>query len=151
MANSLTLYLPLSTTVVIQSFVNAAYMQQVIMQPEVGSSIAFLGQGYYDTPIGTTVFVTPDSSQSSQGFAITVSVNHSTDGGRSWQPSEVAWTPCEIMYYNLLLVASEDITTNNTWDDCTTYFTWGTPPTSSQTRKAKQLKRMKEHEHKNIS
>jgi hypothetical protein len=128
MATSVTLYLPLSTTIVLQSFANAAWVQRVSMRPEAGiSPVTFQGQGYYDTPIGQTTFTTPAHSQNPRGFAVTVSVDHSRDGGQSWEASVVNWAPCQVMYYNLSTVASEDAT-NNTWDDCTTYFSWSTAP-----------------------
>lgn len=128
MATSVTLYLPLSTTIVLQSFANAAWMQRVSIRPEaVLPPVTFQGQGYYDTPIGQTTFTTPASSQNPRGFAVTVSVDHSRNGGQTWEASVVDWAPCQVMYYTLYTVASEDAT-NHTWDDCTTYFSWSTAP-----------------------
>jgi hypothetical protein len=128
MATSVTLYLPLSTTIVLQSFANAAWIQRVSIRSEaVISPITFQGQGYYDTSIGQTSFTTPASSQNSKGFALTISVDHSHNGGQTWEASVVDWAPCQVMYYNLYTVASEDAT-NNTWDDCTTSFSWSTAP-----------------------
>jgi hypothetical protein len=128
---SVTLTLPFSTTVVIQSFANAANMQRVTIQPESGQSLVFTGSGYYDTPIGQTTFRTPSSGRSPRGFGMTVSVDHSTNGGATWQPSQVAWVPCVVMYYNVYTVASED-STDDTWDDATTYFTWTVPPPAGE-------------------
>jgi hypothetical protein len=128
MATSVTLYLPLSTAIVLQCFANAAWVQRVSIQPEsVILPIKFQGQGYYDTPIGQTTFTTPARSQNPRGFAVTISVDHSRNGGQTWATSVVDWAPCQAMYYSLYTVASEDAT-NKTWDDCTTYFSWSTAP-----------------------
>ena len=147
MATSVTLYLPLSTTVVLQSFANAAWVQRVSIRPEAAiSPITFQGQGYYDTPIGQTSFTTPASSQNPKGFAVTVSVDHSRNGGQTWEASVVDWAPCQVMYYNLYTVASEDAT-NNTWDDCTTYFSWSTAPKElSETHMHQESQKHPEHQ-----
>ncbi len=147
MATSVTLYLPLSTSIVLQSFANAAWVQRVSIRPEaVISPITFQGQGYYDTPIGQTTFTTPASSPNPKGFAVTVSVDHSRNGGQTWEPSVVDWAPCQVMYYNLYTVASEDAT-NNTWDDCTTYFSWSTAPKAlNETRTHQESQKHSEHQ-----
>jgi hypothetical protein len=147
MATSVTIYLPLSTTIVLQSFANAAWVQRVSIRPEaVVPPITFQGQGYYDTPIGQTTFTTPASSHNPRGFAVTVSVDHSRNGGQTWEASVVDWAPCQVMYYNLSTVASEDAT-NTTWDDCTTYFSWSTAPKPLHETYTHQ-ESQKHHEHR---
>lgn len=126
--SSVTILLPYSTAVVVQSFTNAAYMQRVTIQPQGGQPIVFTGTGYYDTPIGQQTINTPAGSGS--GYPVVVNVDHSQDGGASWQPSQVDWVDCQVMYYALATVVSEDAM-NNTWDDATTYFTWTEPPPSA--------------------
>lgn len=117
--------LPNATQIVVQSFANAAYLQRVTITLSGQQPIVFTGTGYYDTPIGTQVINTPSGQG---GVATTVAVDHSQDGGQSWQPSQVDWDDCVIQYYQLIAVASED-SGDNTWNDATTYFTWTQPPT----------------------
>jgi hypothetical protein len=123
--NSVTVLLPYSTAVVAQSFANAAYVQRVTIQPQGGSPIVFSGSGFYDTPIGQQTLNTPSGTGS--GFPVVVTVDHSSDGGQTWQPSQVDWVDCQVMYFALSTVVSEDAT-DNTWDDATTYFSWTEPP-----------------------
>jgi hypothetical protein len=112
--------LPNATQVAIQSFANASYAQRVTIAIDGQSPIVFSGNGFYDTPIGERVVTTPAGQG---GVAVTVTVEHSTNGGATWQPSEVDWNDCLIRYSRFFVVASEDAA-NNTWDDATTYFSW---------------------------
>jgi hypothetical protein len=126
--SSVTVYLPFSTTVTIQSFVNAAYRQRVKIQPQGRPPIVFAGSGYEDTPIGKKTIRTPDGF--GKGFPVVVTVEHSQNNGLSWQPSQVDAIDSHVMYYALAIVVSED-STNNTWDDATTYFSWTDPPSEN--------------------
>lgn len=128
MPSSVQLVLPEATEVVVQSFVNAAYTQRVIiLVADNPVPHVFTGSGWYDTLIGSVVLDTPAWEG---GVPTTVAVEHSADGGKSWQPSQVDWNDCLFKYYQLFVVASEDAD-NNTWDDATTYFSWTTAPTGS--------------------
>lgn len=124
---SVTFYLPYSTTVIVQAFVNAAWQERFTITPPGGAPIVFSGSGFYDTPVGTTSFTTPASGPSPDGAPVTVAIDHSADGGATWQPSQVDYSSCEIMYYNLTVVASEDAG-DDTWDDATVYFSWTQVP-----------------------
>ncbi len=126
--SSVTIYLPFSTTVIIQSFVNAAYRQRVTIQPQGSPPIIFSGNGYYDTPIGKTTLTTPDGL--GKGFPVVVTVENSQDNGSNWESSQVDSIDCHVMYYALAIVVSED-STNNTWNDATTYFSWTDPPSEN--------------------
>ena len=131
---SVQITLPNATQVVVQSFANAAYMQRVTITVSGQPPIVFTGSGYYDTPIGSRAIATPAGAG---GVATTIAVDHSQDGGRTWQPSQVDWDDCVIQYYQLIVVASEDAS-NNTWDDATTYFSWTVPPTQPQSHPARE-------------
>jgi hypothetical protein len=126
MPGSVTFYLPLATSMTVQSFANAAYAQRVTITPETGPVMVFQGSGYYDTPIGQTLLATPSSGSSPEGFRVTVNVDHSSDGV-NWQPSDVDWMTIIVKYTSIYFVVSED-SADDTWDDATTYFTWTTPP-----------------------
>ena len=93
---SVTVLLPYQSAVVVQSFVNAAWAQRVTIAPQGGSPIVFSGSGYYDTPIGQQTINTPAGTDS--GYPVAVNVDHSQDGGQTWQPSTVDWVDCQVMY-----------------------------------------------------
>ena len=118
-----TVSLPFETTIIIQSFANAFYEQRVTIQPETGDAIVFPGQGLYDVLIGSTYMVTPSHGSHSDGYYVTVTVDHSTDHGVNWASSAVDGVSCLVANYAMFVVVSEDAD-NNTWDDATTYFTW---------------------------
>jgi hypothetical protein len=120
--------LPNGTQIVVQSFANAEWVQRVTITLNGQPPIVFTGRGYYDTPIGSQVLNTPGGQG---GVPTTVAVEHSQDGGQTWQPSQVEMGDCVIQYYQLIAVASEDAG-DNTWDDATTYFTWTVPPSSEE-------------------
>jgi hypothetical protein len=125
---TVTITLPASTTLIVQSFVNAAWQQRITITPEQGEPIIFSGSGYYDTPIGHAVMTTQPGTASK----VIVTVDHSSDGGKSWQPSRVDSVFCKVMYYAMIVVVSEDAG-DKTWDDATTYFSWTRlPPEPSQ-------------------
>lgn len=124
-ATSVTIELPCSARIVVQSFANAAYPQRVTVEPKGMAAKVLQGQGLHDTPIGSFEFKTPPGDEDS--FPVTVSVAHSRDGGQTWQPSAVAWMNCLVKGYGLATVVSEDAG-DDTWDDATTYFNWIQPP-----------------------
>lgn len=123
---SVQITLPNATQVIVQSFANAAYVQRVTIAPTGMATVVFSGSGFYDTPIGKQTIATPSGSS---GVPTTVAVEHSADGGRTWQPSQVDFDDCLIRYWQMFVVASEDAT-DSTWDDATTYFSWSIAPTT---------------------
>jgi hypothetical protein len=122
-----TITLPYNTPVIVQCFANAANTQRVSVRPSIGTPWAFQGTGFYDTSLGMQPLNT--GSGSGAGFDVDVAVDHSTDKGQTWQPSQVDTDDCQIMYFNMVIVVSED-SGDDTWDDATTYFTWTAPPPS---------------------
>lgn len=128
---STTFYLPYGTSVTLQAFVNAAWQQRFTITPPSGAPIVFTGSGYYDTPAGTATIVTPPSGPSPDGAPVTVAIDHSSDGGASWRASQVDASICKVMYYNLIVVASEDAG-DDTWDDATACFSWTSVPVPAQ-------------------
>jgi hypothetical protein len=124
--NSVTVTLPWGKTVVVQSYANASFLERVTLQPAGGQPVVFTGTGFYDNPMGQTTIQTP-ASGTGAGYTVTVTVDHSSNGGASWAPSQAASTVCQLLLSSIVVVASED-GTDNSWDDCTTYFTWGEPP-----------------------
>ena len=124
MAGSVQVQLPNGTTLVLQAFANAAYVQRVTVTVPGQQPYVFSGSGFYDTLIGSATFTTAPGSG---GVVATVAVDHSSDGGQTWQPSLVDTNTCVIQYYQLVAVASDD-SGGTTWDDATTYFSWTVPP-----------------------
>jgi Fucose-binding lectin II (PA-IIL) len=119
MSDWVTIPLPPQTTVVVQCYANAAYTQRITITPHGQDPLVYQGTGFYDTPIGSgEIYV----SQDQEGYA-TVVIENSQDGGQTWSPSEVDVNDCEVSFYNLIVVASED-SSDNTWDDATAYFSY---------------------------
>jgi hypothetical protein len=127
--NKLSIYLPLSTRVHIRAVTNAYYLQRVTLTPEGGAPIVFQGQGESDAPIGDQWLQTPATSSSPKGFRMDVQVDNSTDGGWTWVPSQVGAGSCGVLYYNLIMVVSED-NVDQDWNDGVVCFTWWVQPTA---------------------
>lgn len=125
--NSQTVYLPLSASVYVYVYTNAAFSQQVTLTPEGGAPIVFTGSGEGMTPIGTTTIATPGSSSNPRGFAVTVAV--ATYQGGAWQPSATMQGSCGIMYYQTVQVVSEDYVDQD-WNDSVVQFCWWVPPSA---------------------
>jgi len=123
--NSVVITLPYSKTVVIQAFANASYLQRVSVQPQGGPTTVWSGGGFYSTPLGSMTITTPAGSGA--GFPVTVTIDHSSDGGRTWSGSKLASVPCDVMYYSTIIIGSEDAN-DNTWNDATAYVTWSQLP-----------------------
>lgn len=138
-SSSVSFNLPYAMTVQVQAFVNAGDQERVTITPWSGPPIVWSGTGYYDQLLGQTSLTTPASGTDPAGVSVSVAIEHSTDGGRTWAPSQVDTAPCQIMYLNLQIVASED-STDDTWDDCTVYFSWTQVPTSQSTKADVALK-----------
>ena len=126
MASSATVYLPLSTTVYVQVTTNAAFTQKVTITPEGRSPIVYEGSGEGEHPIGNTTIQTPGSSSNPRGYPVTVEVE-SDNGSGQWQPSTVMQGSCGIMYYNLVMVVSEDYIDQD-WNDSVSKFSWWVEP-----------------------
>ena len=58
-----TIYLPYSSRVLVQAFVNGAWIQRfTIMLPTASAvPVVITGSGYYDSPAGSTVIDTPEN------------------------------------------------------------------------------------------
>jgi hypothetical protein len=89
-----------------------------------GSPLVYTGSGESDTPIGNGVISTAGNGSSPRGYQVTVSVESFFNG--SWQPSSVMQGSTSIMYYNLILVVSEDYIDND-WNDAAVTLTWWVP------------------------
>lgn len=126
--DTVSLYLPLNTWVHVQAFTNAAFLQQVTITYEDGSSVVLTGSGEHDAPMpnGDFGFTTPSSSRSPLGWRTTVQVQSDHDG--TWVPSKVQSGGCNVAtYYSLAMVVSEDYVDGD-WNDAVVLFTWWTPP-----------------------
>lgn len=133
MPDTISIYLPVNTYVSVRSFTNAAYIQKVTITQENGTTTVVQGNGEHDTPIpnGNFSIQTPPTSQSPLGYRVTVQVQSSPDGGRTWNPSQVSSGSCSVMYYYLAMVVSEDYIDQD-WNDASVQFTWWIPPTLRQ-------------------
>jgi hypothetical protein len=127
---SATIHLPYSSRVLVQAFVNATWAQRFTITPAGSAPIVLTGNGYYDTPAGSAVINTPASGPSPLGATVTIAIDHSADAGRTWQASQVDSAPCQLVFSNLIVVASDD-SGADTWCAATVYFSWTKMPASS--------------------
>jgi hypothetical protein len=127
---SATIQLPYSTRILVQAFVNAAWIQRFTITAAGSAPIVITGNGYYDTQAGTAVIDTLASGPSPLGATVTIAIDHSADAGRTWQSSQVDSVPCQFVFNNLIVVASED-SGADTWCAATVYFSWTKVPTDS--------------------
>jgi len=129
MSQTSTIYLPLNTYVSVKCFANAAFIQKVTITEENGTVHTAQGSGEHDTPLtdGTFGIQTPATSSSPAGYRITVAVQNQQGG--TWVDSAVMSGGCNVMYYNLKMVVSEDYIDDD-WNDAVAIFTWWQPPTS---------------------
>ena len=127
MSNPISIYLPLNTYINVKGFTDSAFMQQVTIVDETGASHTMQGNGEHETPMqnGSYAFTTPSTSKDPAGFQLTITVQ-SQQGGQ-WVPSQVTSGKTSLMYYNMVLVVSEDYTDND-WNDAVVQFSWWTQP-----------------------
>jgi len=125
--NVQTVYLPLSSAVYLYVYTNAAFTQQVTITPSDASPIVYQGSGEGMTLIGQRVIQTPASSSNPRGYPVTVSVQ--TQQGGQWVPSSTMQGSSGIMYYQTVMVVSEDYVDQD-WNDSVTQFCWWVPPTA---------------------
>jgi Fucose-binding lectin II (PA-IIL) len=116
------LKLPPSSLVSVQGYANSANLQRVTISRDGAQPVVFEGAGHDDTPIGDAAIQAPPN-----GELITLTVESSLDGGGTWRASQVDMTECQIMYYALAVIVSED-SSEDTWRSATTYVSWTQPP-----------------------
>ncbi len=127
MEGTVNVYLPLNTYVSIYGFTNAGYSQQVTLTEESGSTHVLTGQGEHNTPMNppTLAIQTPPTSNNpGMGYQITVKIEHFVG---SWQPSKVISGRVSVMYFNEIVVVSED-SVDEDFNDAVVQFAWWTPP-----------------------
>ena len=130
MANPAVIYLPLDTYTSVRCFANASFDQKVTITEENGTTHIAQGSGEHDTPLadGDFAIQTPGNSNNpQQGYKITVAVQNNQGG--AWKDSTVMAGGCNVMYYNLKMVVSEDYIDDD-WNDAVAVFTWWQPPTA---------------------
>lgn len=103
--NTVTVYLPYSTDVVVKGFTNAFDQQRITVQLAGSTPVVFQGSGEQNTPIGSTHFTTVASGDNP---SVDITIEYSEDGGQSWQPSDIFTDTCSIQAYQLVVVVSED-------------------------------------------
>lgn len=123
MAASATLYLPLSTSVYVRSYTNAAFTQRVTLVEESGTRHQYQGSGEGNTPMagGSFTIRTPGSASDPRGYAVTATVESYYQG--SWKPSAVISGPCQVMTYNQQTLVSEDYLDDD-WNDTLVQLCW---------------------------
>ena len=129
MPGTAVIYVPLNTWVNVRAFTNAGFNQRVTITPETGSATVLTGSGEHDAPMpnGSFHYNTPSSSSSPLGYRISVNIESQQPNG-SWQPSQVSQGSCGVMYYQLVMIVSEDYVDQD-WNDAVVQFTWWIPPT----------------------
>lgn len=120
--DSMTIYLPGSTDIVVQGFTNAAYQQRITITPSAGSPVVFTGAGEGNHPIGTMQFTTPPGPD----VPLVVSIASSQDGGHTWQPSDIYSDSCSVQALQVVVVVSEDLVDED-YNDAVCYVSWPQP------------------------
>ncbi len=128
MADTGKIYLPLNTYVNVYGFTNAAFEQRITITEENGTIHTMTGQGEYNAPMqgGNFAIQTPGSSSDpSLGYQLSIQIE-SLQGG-NWIPSKLISGMTSLMYFNMILVTSEDYSDQD-WNDAVAQFCWWTPP-----------------------
>ncbi|TNC08156.1 hypothetical protein FF100_30035 [Methylobacterium terricola] len=112
--------LPPSTNVFLAAFTNASDIQRVTITPPGGQAIVWQGSGENNKQIGSTFFQTPSGSQD---VSATVDIQHSSDGGRTWQESALLPGGCSVATMNIQVVLSED-QVDRDYNDAVVQFLW---------------------------
>lgn len=112
--------LPYSTDVVVKGFANAFRIQRITVQPPVGGPVTFQGAGEQNTPIGSTHFTTPSGGPVP---TVGIVIEYSKDGGKSWNPSDIATDSCSVHAYRLFVVVSED-EVDQDYNDAVCMISW---------------------------
>src|SRR6185437_7463101 len=123
MPNSVTLYAPLSTDIVVKGFTNAAYLQRITVKVEGGVLYVITGAGEGNNFIGSAHFTTPASGGDDNQITITVTLEYSADGGQTWKGPDVYMNQCQIQAYNLTVVVGEDMTDED-YNDAICMISW---------------------------
>ncbi|EUB97567.1 Fucose-binding lectin II [Rhizobium sp. CF080] len=118
-----TILLPPSTNVFVTALTNAADLQKVTITVPGASPILWQGTGEGNHQIGSTFVMTPSGSQDVQA---TVDVQHSANGGNTWQESALLPGGCSIGTMNLQVLLSED-QVDRDYNDAVVQFLWWVP------------------------
>ncbi len=123
MTNKVTVYVPTSKDVVIKGFTNAAYQQRITLDTEGIGRTVLRGSGENNTLVGSAHFTTPSDGGPDGQITIDVTVDYSSDGGRTWQPSDVYTDTCNIQAFNLIVVVTED-QVDQDYNDAVCVISW---------------------------
>lgn len=119
------IHLPPSTTILATAITNAGNLQRVTLTPpaSMGPPIVWQGSGENNTQIGQTNLVTPEGTQH---VSVAVTIENSSDGGRTWSQSSLIRGSCSVATMCVDLLLSED-SADNDYNDAVVQFLWWKP------------------------
>lgn len=121
--NTVTVYLPYSTDVVVKGFTNAARRQRITVQPAQQPQAVWVGAGEQNNEIGSLHFTT--ASGGPDPF-VNVTLEYSDDGGQTWKAPDVFLDSCSVQAYQLTVVVAEDLVDED-YNDSVCMVSWPQP------------------------
>jgi len=118
---SIQVKLPANTRVFIRAIANAAWLQRVTITPPSGSPIVWKGSGEGNQPFGDIQVTT-----SGKIDTYTVNIEHSSDGGNSWNSSSSTSGDTSIASLRAKYILSED-GADSDYNDAVVEFMWWIP------------------------
>jgi hypothetical protein len=119
MPGEVTIYVPAVTDVVVKAFANAAYLQRIRLQVPEQEPVVLQGAGEENALIGRSHFTTAAGDD----VEITVTIEHSTDGGSTWQASEMFFETCYVQAYHMAVIVTEDFKDQD-YNDAICIISW---------------------------
>ena len=121
MTSTATVTLPAGHTVYMQGATNASYQQKATVTIPGQSPMVFTGQGEGNKSFINQNFTTP--ADGSGSVSVTVEIQNSSNGWRSWNPSSVSQGQYSLMGFNAQYIVSED-GVDHDYNDCALSFVW---------------------------
>lgn len=122
--NQVTVHLPYGASVAVKIEANAVFPQRVTLAWD-SASKTVTGAGENEQLLLAFELDTPSDGPDPKGYPVVVSISSIVNGREV--PSNVAFGDCDILYYNVILVVSEDYLDND-WNDAVVSFTWWASP-----------------------
>jgi Fucose-binding lectin II (PA-IIL) len=123
MANTVTVYVPISKDIVVKAFTNAAYLQRITLSIEGVGQFVIQGTGENNTLLGVEPFTTPSEGGPDNQITVDVKVEYSSNGGSTWNAPDVYTDGCTVQAYNLIVIVAEDMVDQD-YNDAVCMISW---------------------------